>query len=69
MSVQGKAQRLDIRFGPKYNTVVVYSPKQHPGAGFVCFEDSLESSPPNILTVSHRSYHSKNATMNGDITR
>jgi aldose 1-epimerase len=51
MRVKGKSQQLEILFGPKYNTAVVYSPQ--PGAGapsgggparppqdpnFVCFE-------------------------------
>lgn len=45
MSVQGKSQQVEVLFGPKYNTVVIFSPKPHDsgnGAGampnFICFE-------------------------------
>jgi aldose 1-epimerase len=51
MRVKGKSQQLEVLFGPKYNTVVVYSPMPSPGApnrggpvgppgspNFVCFE-------------------------------
>jgi aldose 1-epimerase len=45
MRVKGKSQQLELLFGPKYNTVVVFSPKPREsanGAGpipnFVCFE-------------------------------
>jgi aldose 1-epimerase len=34
-AVQGKQQRLEVAYGPRYNTAVVYSPK---GSGFICFE-------------------------------
>ncbi|MGI8744858.1 MAG: aldose 1-epimerase [Bryobacteraceae bacterium] len=34
-SVQGKTQRISIRFGPKYHVAVVYAP---PGRNFICFE-------------------------------
>jgi aldose 1-epimerase len=35
MSVAGKAQKLDVVFGPNYRAVVVYAPK---GREFICFE-------------------------------
>ena len=35
MRVKGKSQQLEVLFGPKYNTVVVYSPQN---SNFVCFE-------------------------------
>jgi aldose 1-epimerase len=35
LSVQGKAQKLDVVFGPNYRAVVVYAPK---GRDFICFE-------------------------------
>jgi aldose 1-epimerase len=35
MSVIGKAQRLDVRFGPNYKAAVVWSLKTH---SFICFE-------------------------------
>jgi aldose 1-epimerase len=40
MSVKGKLQQLEVLFGPKYNTVVVFSPRPRPAQNqnFVCFE-------------------------------
>ena len=51
MCVKGRSQQLEVLFGPKYNTAVVYSPQPRaaaPGRGggaspsaspnFVCFE-------------------------------
>jgi aldose 1-epimerase len=41
MRVKGKSQQLEVLFGPKYNTAVVYSPQPRAGAAspnFVCFE-------------------------------
>ena len=43
MRVKGKSQQLEVLFGPKYNTVVVFSPGAIPGnpaqdPNFVCFE-------------------------------
>lgn len=41
MRVKGKSQQLEVLFGPKYNTSVVYSPQPRAGAAspnFVCFE-------------------------------
>ena len=45
MSVKGKPQKLEVMFGPKYNTVVVFSPKPSASANpaapipnFICFE-------------------------------
>ena len=35
MSVKGKAQRLDVAFGPNYKAAVVWAPKGRP---FICFE-------------------------------
>jgi len=35
MSVMGKAQRLDVLFGPNYRAAVVWSLKPH---SFICFE-------------------------------
>jgi aldose 1-epimerase len=35
MSVMGKAQRLDVRFGPNYRAAVVWSLRPH---SFICFE-------------------------------
>jgi aldose 1-epimerase len=41
MTVRGKAQRLDIEFGPNYRAAVVWAPKETPGGperNFICFE-------------------------------
>jgi len=35
MAVRGKAQRLDVVFGPNYRSAVVWAPKGRP---FICFE-------------------------------
>ena len=35
MTVSGKAQRLDVQFGPNYRAAVVYAPKPQ---NFICFE-------------------------------
>ena len=35
MSVRGKAQQLDVMFGPNYRSAVVWAPKGRP---FICFE-------------------------------
>jgi aldose 1-epimerase len=37
MWVQGKQERVEVAFGPKYKAVVVYSPGG-PGRDFICFE-------------------------------
>lgn len=61
MTVQGKSQRLDIQFGPKYNTVVVYSPKQHQGAGFVCFEPMTGIT--DAMNLAHRGLYNELQTL------
>jgi aldose 1-epimerase len=45
MGVKGKSQQIEVMFGPKYNTVVVFSPKPSDSANraapipyFICFE-------------------------------
>jgi len=41
MSVRGKTQRIDVRFGPNYRAAVVWAPKSQPGGpdrNFICFE-------------------------------
>jgi len=41
MTLRGKAQRLDIEFGPNYRAAVVWAPKETPGGperNFICFE-------------------------------
>ena len=41
MTVRGKAQRIDVEFGPNYRAAVVWAPKETAGGperNFVCFE-------------------------------
>jgi aldose 1-epimerase len=41
MTLRGKAQRLDVEFGPNYKVAVVWAPKPSPGGpdrNFICFE-------------------------------
>ncbi len=41
MTVRGRAQRLDVIFGPNYRAAVVWAPKPMPGGperNFICFE-------------------------------
>jgi len=41
MTLRGKAQRLDVEFGPNYKVAVVWAPKPMPGGpdrNFICFE-------------------------------
>ena len=47
-SVQGKAQRIAIKYGPKYRVAVVYAP---PGRNFVCFEPM--SGITNAFNLAH----------------
>jgi len=35
MTVMGKAQRIDVQFGPNYRAAVVWAPKPQ---NFICFE-------------------------------
>jgi aldose 1-epimerase len=67
MKVKGKSQQLEILFGPKYNTAVVYSPKprqsnaatparpaQNPN--FICFEPMAGIT--DAMNLAHRGiYH------------
>ena len=47
-SVSGKAQKISIKFGPKYTVAVVYAP---PGRGFICFEPM--SGVTNAFNLNH----------------
>ena len=49
MSVKGKAQRLDVVFGPNYKAAVVYAPA---GRNFICFEPMAGIT--NALNMAHR---------------
>jgi aldose 1-epimerase len=62
MRVKGKSQQLEVSFGPKYNTVVVFSPQARAGAGpvpspnFVCFEPMAGIT--DAMNLAHRGlYH------------
>lgn len=57
MRVKGGSQQLDVLFGPKYNTVVVFSPKPRNGApgqsaNFICFEPMAGIT--NAMNLAHR---------------
>ena len=47
-SVQGKSQKIAIRYGPKYRVAVVYAP---PGREFICFEPM--SGVTNAFNLAH----------------
>jgi aldose 1-epimerase len=47
-SVRGRAQQIEVRFGPKYPVAVVYAPR---GRGFVCFEPM--SALTNAFNLDH----------------
>lgn len=59
MQVKGKSQQIDVFFGPKYNTAVVFSPQpratsQNPN--FVCFEPMAGIT--DAMNLAHRGrYH------------
>lgn len=61
MRVKGKSQQLDVFFGSKYNTAVVFSPKPRAGApgqsaNFICFEPMAGIT--NAMNLAHRGlYH------------
>ena len=47
-SVQGKSQKIQIRYGPKYRVAVIYAP---PGKEFMCFEPM--SGVTNAFNLAH----------------
>lgn len=47
-SVQGRTQRIAIKFGPRYKIAVVYAP---PGRSFICFEPM--SGITNAFNLAH----------------
>jgi aldose 1-epimerase len=55
MSVKGRAQQLDVLFGPKYRAAVIYAPAPRPGGpaqNFICFEPMAGIT--NALNLAHR---------------
>jgi len=51
MWVQGKSERVEVSFGPKYKAVVVYSPGG-PNRDFICFEPMAGIT--DALNLAHR---------------
>jgi aldose 1-epimerase len=59
MSVRGKAQQIDVVFGPDYRAAVVYAPRPNPKAPpgspppeFICFEPMVAIT--NALNLAHK---------------
>ena len=81
MRVKGKSQQLEIAFGHKYNTAVVYSPKPRPAApnataparppqdpNFVCFEPMAGIT--DAMNLAHRGlYHDLQMLAPGQVWR
>jgi aldose 1-epimerase len=73
MSVKGQSQQLEVLFGPKFNTVVVFSPKPRDsanGAGaipnFICFEPMAGIS--DAMNLAYRGlYHELQMLPPGEI--
>ena len=51
MWVKGKSERIDVAFGPNYNSVVVYSPGG-PNRDFICFEPMTGIT--NAMNLAHK---------------
>jgi aldose 1-epimerase len=47
-SVEGKKQKIAVKFGPKFPVAVVYAPK---GGSFICFEPM--ASETNAFNLTH----------------
>ena len=55
MTVRGKAQRIDVEFGPNYRAAVIWAPKETPGGperNFICFEPMAAMT--NGLNMAHK---------------
>jgi aldose 1-epimerase len=55
MTVRGRAQRIDVEFGPNYRAAVVWAPKAAPGGpdrNFICFEPMAGMT--NATNMAHR---------------
>jgi aldose 1-epimerase len=55
MTLRGKAQRLDVEFGPNYRVAVVWAPKPVPGGpdrNFICFEPM--AGVTNATNLAHK---------------
>jgi len=63
MTVKGKAQRLDVLFGPNYKVAVVWAPKPPAGQerNFICFEPMV--GPTNATNMAHKGTYSELQTV------
>ena len=59
MTVKGKAQRLDVIFGPNYKAAVVWAPKPPAGQerNFICFEPMVGIT--NAVNMAHKGTYSE----------
>jgi aldose 1-epimerase len=49
LSVRGRGQAIDVRFGPNYRAAVIYAPR---GRNFICFEPMVGIT--NALNLAHK---------------
>jgi aldose 1-epimerase len=63
MTVKGKAQRLDVIFGPNYKAAVVWAPKPPAGQerNFICFEPMVGIT--NAINMAHKGTYSELQTV------
>ena len=63
MTVKGKAQRLDVIFGPNYKAAVVWAPKPPAGQerNFICFEPMVGIT--NATNMAHKGTYSELQTI------
>jgi aldose 1-epimerase len=59
MTVKGKAQRLDVMFGPNYKAAVVWAPRPPAGQerNFICFEPMVGIT--NAINMAHKGTYSE----------
>jgi aldose 1-epimerase len=63
-SVTGKRQKIEVVYGPKFNTAVVYAPK---GRGeFICFEPMTAIT--NAFNLAHRGIYKELSSVDPDQT-
>jgi len=59
MSMQGRAQRLEVNMGPNYRAVVIFAPG--PDRGFVCFEPMAGIT--NAMNAAHQGLYKELQTI------
>ena len=59
MSMQGRAQRLEVNMGPNYRAVVIFAPG--PDRGFVCFEPMAGIT--NAMNAAHKGLYKELQTI------